>query len=428
MRGVLALVLVLASCGGDDAEVEAPADFGAPETDGTFVGPGGGPNYPGSRPPGAPPGDDLGVVLDGQMPEPDRGDPGPDDQGLDPPPEPDVGPPPEPDAGPRPDAGDPALPPGDHMDNVGYIGASCAADTDCDYAESFCLEAAEGYPNGLCSLDCERLCPDRDGASFTFCVGDVVAGSGACVQQCDYERFERGCRPGYGCRALGRFNDPATRRQVCLPGEDPAPPGDVACGRDLNERGVNYVPTDSPEDHPEGRADLTCHIEGPVIVRSPIRGVSYRYSSDDAAGPMFVSCHLAVALDELSIYLAELGVIEVEHIGTYNCRVIAGSDELSQHGLATAIDLAAFTTSDGDYYSLVGHWEHDTEDPQTPEGRWLYELAHQMLARGIFNIVLTPNFNAAHDNHFHVDLTAGANFLGSTGTRTRVIGPNHSGD
>ena len=37
-----------------------------------------------------------------------------------------------------------------------------------------------------------------------------------------------------------------------------------------------------------------------------------------------------------------------------------------------------------------------------------------MYENRIFNIVLTPNYNSAHDNHFHVDLTEGSNFIGSS--------------
>jgi hypothetical protein len=33
----------------------------------------------------------------------------------------------------------------------------------------------------------------------------------------------------------------------------------------------------------------------------------------------------------------------------------------------------------------------------------------------IFNIILTPNYNAAHRDHFHVDLTPNAHFLGKPG-------------
>jgi len=36
-----------------------------------------------------------------------------------------------------------------------------------------------------------------------------------------------------------------------------------------------------------------------------------------------------------------------------------------------------------------------------------------MFSDDIFNIILTPEYNAAHRNHYHVDLTPGADFIGS---------------
>lgn len=44
----------------------------------------------------------------------------------------------------------------------------------------------------------------------------------------------------------------------------------------------------------------------------------------------------------------------------------------------------------------------------------LYDVAQAMHGEQLFHIVLTPNYNAARDNHFHVDLTEGSNFIGSS--------------
>ncbi len=120
--------------------------------------------------------------------------------------------------------------------------------------------------------------------------------------------------------------------------------------------------------------------------------------------------------------------MEVGHIGTYNCRLIAGTNDFSMHGLALAIDLKWFRSSAGRVYDVEDHWEHDTANPQTERGRVLYEIAQAMYDERIFNIVLTPNFNAGHDNHFHVDLTPGAHYIGSEDGWEGFIGPNPHGD
>ena len=351
--------------------------------------------------------------------------PGPDPDGGVAPPPPD----PDPDGGvaPPPPDPDPDVPPGDAPGNVGFIGASCGDDGDCSFAEAFCLGADEGYPNGMCSQDCERFCPDQAGASVTFCVGGLVAGGGACVQQCDYAAFETGCRPGYGCRASDRFNEAGVSRQVCLPGEAGPPPGDNPCAAELNRRRLDYIAADNPMDQPDGAPGVTCDVVGALRLRSPVGGVDYRYVDQAEPTPMFMGCHLAIALDELSAYMRELDVVELVHIGTYNCRVIAGTDSLSMHGLGLAIDIHELRTADGTTYNVERDWEH-TDDPQTRAGRFLYEFGQQMFARGVFNIVLTPNYNAAHDNHFHVDLTPGGNFLGVHYDRPGGVFPNLSGD
>ncbi len=367
----------------------------------------GAPPPPGDRDAGPPP-----VEPDAWFPPPVEGDAG--------------GPPPTPDAGPtEPDAA-PPLPPDPGL-NAGWIGGPCAADADCDYAEAFCLREDEGYPRGTCSLGCERTCPDRGDLPVTFCIGDLIVGSGACVQRCDFEAFEQGCRPGYHCETQPRFGEPDTRRAVCLPGPPPPDPA-MGCYDQMDAAGLNYNPAANPQESPDGRPDLTCDIVGPTRLSSPINGVLYRYVTHDAPQPMFVSCDLALALHQLSAMLREYDIVEVGHIGTYNCRLIGGTDSLSMHGLARAIDLKWFRTADGRVYDVEDHWEHDTENFRTDEARLLFEIGQQMFARRIFNIVLTPNYNAAHDNHFHVDLTPGQRFIGSEDAWTRYFGPNPHGD
>ena len=49
--------------------------------------------------------------------------------------------------------------------------------------------------------------------------------------------------------------------------------------------------------------------------------------------------------------------------------------------------------------------------PTSPEAIFLYESAHRWHDMKYWTIILTPNYNAAHDNHFHVDLTPGSDFI-----------------
>ena len=348
----------------------------------------------------------------GPGPRPDRGtEPDPDpDAGVEPTPDRGVEPMPDMDVEPTPDAGMDPLPP-DPGINRGWVGGPCTVDADCAYEDGFCLRENEGYPRGTCSIGCERFCPDRDGMPVTFCVDDIVVGSGACVQRCDAAAFGgNGCRPGYFCGLESRYNEPAVQQAVCQPGEAQPVAG---CLGQLVELGVSYTPAGNARETPDGVPNAVCDVVDAVRVSSPINGVTYRYVSHDVAQPMYGRCELAQALYRLSAMLQEFDIVEVGHIGTYNCRAIAGTNRASEHGNGTAIDLAWFRRSDGLVANVEQHWEHDTVNFQTERGRLLYEIGQQMYERRIFNIVLTPNYNAAHDNHFHVDLTPGSHFIGS---------------
>ena len=39
----------------------------------------------------------------------------------------------------------------------GFIGSPCETDGDCDYDGGVCL--TDGFPQGMCSLPCDNICP-----------------------------------------------------------------------------------------------------------------------------------------------------------------------------------------------------------------------------------------------------------------------------
>jgi hypothetical protein len=88
----------------------------------------------------------------------------------------------------------------------------------------------------------------------------------------------------------------------------------------------------------------------------------------------------------------------------------ANNCPLSQHAYATALDIHELRTA-----SLAANVKTDwiikkpaKVCPGQPEGEkdtLLHRVACSMFERRIFNVVLTPNYNANHRDHFHVDLT-----------------------
>ncbi|MGB1277572.1 MAG: extensin family protein, partial [Nannocystaceae bacterium] len=177
-----------------------------------------------------------------------------------------------------------------------------------------------------------------------------------------------------------------------------------------DELGVVYTPTQFGVEHPDNFPNLDCTIEDPVYLHSPVADVGFRYYSSDNESPVLVSCKTAIAIYEMATVMGDIGGTEFEHIGTYNCRVIGGTETLSEHAFARAIDLYGFLTEDESYYTLEDDWEKFEPNPMTAGGIWLKQLMDTCYEMGVWNIILTPNYNDAHYNHFHVDLTPGSDF------------------
>jgi hypothetical protein len=94
-------------------------------------------------------------------------------------------------------------------------------------------------------------------------------------------------------------------------------------------------------------------------------------------------------------------VIQLDHFGTYACRRIYGRAEgrPSRHASAEALDVAGFRLADGRRISVLEDWR----DPGA-KGRFLRRV-HDDGCR-LFQVVLSPDYNAAHANHLHFDMSA----------------------
>ena len=90
-------------------------------------------------------------------------------------------------------------------------------------------------------------------------------------------------------------------------------------------------------------------------------------------------------------------IVRIETFGTYNCRPIAGSGKLSEHAHSNAIDIAAFVLADGRKISVQQGWQGDRDTRQ------FLKTVHASACKR-FNTVLSPDYNAAHHDHFHFDM------------------------
>lgn len=96
-------------------------------------------------------------------------------------------------------------------------------------------------------------------------------------------------------------------------------------------------------------------------------------------------------------------VVRIESYGSFACRPVnnAAGARLSEHGRANAIDIAAFVLKDGRRITVRQGWDGPDERVRL----FLRDL-HAAACRR-FAIVLGPEANALHADHFHVDMGAG---------------------
>lgn len=92
-------------------------------------------------------------------------------------------------------------------------------------------------------------------------------------------------------------------------------------------------------------------------------------------------------------------VVEVEHLGSYACRNIyhRAQGRLSQHATANALDISAFRLANGRRISVLKGWNGADADAA------FLRTARTSACR-YFSTVLGPDYNAAHRNHFHLDM------------------------
>ena len=92
-----------------------------------------------------------------------------------------------------------------------------------------------------------------------------------------------------------------------------------------------------------------------------------------------------------------LGVKEITHFGSYSCRTIARSSYMSEHATANAFDISGLRLANGKLISVLASWNAGDKDSE-----FLHEV-HSGLC-DYFNLTLSPDYNADHKDHFHVDM------------------------
>ena len=183
------------------------------------------------------------------------------------------------------------------------------------------------------------------------------------------------------------------------------------CKAELGARSIPYV-------EETGRGVIQ-----PVRLTGPLHGVTYRTdeSSDKRATTPYeiADCRLVLALDDLAKILQHHDIVEVRHYSIYRPPGKSWPEDKAakQHAGALALDAGRFIKSDGTSLDVTKHFHGAIGDmtcgksaaphPATAEATELRGILCDAVDEHLFNIVLTPNFNRPHHNHFHLEVASG---------------------
>lgn len=185
-----------------------------------------------------------------------------------------------------------------------------------------------------------------------------------------------------------------------------------ACERELTRRKIPWKATGPVRG-----------VLAPVRLTGPLHGVSYHSALPEKkrATSIYevVDCRLALALDDLSQILTRYDIVEVIHMSAYRpprAKHWVDGRLGKRHGAAMAMDMGTFKRKDGtslsvlhDFHGRVGAHTCGPHArgprPATPEAVILHKIACETADAHLFNVELTPDFNRAHKNHFHLEVS-----------------------
>lgn len=148
------------------------------------------------------------------------------------------------------------------------------------------------------------------------------------------------------------------------------------------------------------RAGQCGYADGVRFAAGGARSIAYR-----PAG-LATSCAVAAALSVWEWEVVQPAAIRhfgqrvtgIDHYGSYSCRRMygRGTGSWSEHSTADAVDIAGFRLADGTRISVLGDWRGKGK-----ASRFLHDVRDG--ACDLFATTLSPDYNAAHRNHFHLD-------------------------
>ena len=175
------------------------------------------------------------------------------------------------------------------------------------------------------------------------------------------------------------------------------PDAAASCLAALDALGVDYARTK--------RRGIDIAVE----VHGLLGGVELR--AFDRPEPLVLDCSLVYSLARAGEVLRAHGIERVTYSSAYQRRNVRGTSRPSRHSFGLAIDVHSFALDDGqrvavvkaDYEQGLGDDLDCVGDPLTELGRLLRLVDCALASSGLFRIILTPDYDADHYNHFHLE-------------------------
>ncbi len=169
--------------------------------------------------------------------------------------------------------------------------------------------------------------------------------------------------------------------------DDPA-----ACRQLLAEAGVAFDPP--PNQRPPRPACMTSGAIRATRVGLTLSPYKHTLSCPMAAALLVWNRQVVIPAARLHLDSKAQSLVSM---GSWNCRSVAGSARFSEHATANAIDIGGFNLGRGQRISFGADWDGDSR-----RRAFLREIRDGGCR--LFRVVLSPDYNAAHANHLHLDM------------------------
>jgi hypothetical protein len=162
-------------------------------------------------------------------------------------------------------------------------------------------------------------------------------------------------------------------------------------------------------------------VRDPGRLTGPIRGIAFHSNENENARATslyeIVDCRLAVELDDFAGLLAAHDIVEVIHMSIYRPPGKGWPDGkgATRHPGGLALDAGTFVKRDGtrlvvekDFHGRIGATTCGPGTgprPVTPAATELRAIFCDAADRHLFTVMLSPDYNWPHRNHFHLEVT-----------------------